>query len=61
MSQSTRVQITKTPSTLHQDRQALFSKVTKTKTKTNTKTKTPVLPLTRITLSDVSAESHKIA
>jgi hypothetical protein len=53
MSQSTSVQITKTPSTLNQHRQALFSKVTKTKT--------PVLPLTRITLSDVSAESHKIA
>jgi hypothetical protein len=53
MSQSTRVQITKTPSTLNQYRRALFSKATKTKT--------PVLPLTRITLSDVSAEAQKVA
>jgi hypothetical protein len=53
MSQSTRVQLTETPSTLNQYRRALFSKAIKTKT--------PVLPSTRITLSDISADAKKVA
>jgi acyl dehydratase len=53
MSQSTRVQLTETPSTLNQYRRVLFSKAIKTKT--------PALPTTRITLSDISASAKKVA
>ena len=53
MSQSTRIQLTKTPNTLNQYRRAVLSKATKTKK--------PVLPTTRITLSDISVDAKKVA
>jgi hypothetical protein len=53
MSKSTRVQLTEAPGTLNQYRRALFSK--------GIKTKTPILPTTRITLSDVIADAKKVA
>ncbi|MFT4907226.1 MAG: acyl dehydratase [Oleispira sp.] len=53
MNQATRVQLTKTPSTLNQYSRALFSSALKTTT--------PVLPSTQITLSDISAEANKVA
>ena len=53
MNQSTRVQLTKTPSTLNQYRRALFSKALKVKK--------AILPTTRITLSDISADADKVS
>jgi len=53
MSQSTRVLLNETPDTLNQYRRAIFSKAVKTKS--------PKLPTTRITLSNISADSNKVS